>query len=109
MSFRLPFDLLDFDESFIAIARSSIGGVDWPTHAVHVCGVHPAVTQVGIVGDGQQFVAGLALCVHPLPKVLWMPRLEGGIGHLRNLGTITEEDVAMQVSEVMLRGVLVGA
>ena len=99
---RLALDLLHFDQALVAVARGGPGRVDRPAEAVHVGRIHPAVGEVGVVGDGKQLVAGLALRVHPLPQVLRMPGVEGRKRLVRHLGAIAEIDVAMQVAETEL-------
>jgi len=49
VSFGRALDLLDFDQTFVAVARSSPSGIDGPSEAVQIDWVHPAVAQVGIV------------------------------------------------------------
>ena len=108
VSLGLALHLRDFDQPFVAHARFGPGGVNGAAHAVHIGGVHPAVGQVGVVGNGQQFVARLALGVHPLPQLFRMPRIECRIGCHRHLGAVTEKDIAVQVAVRCLRSPLVG-
>src|ERR1043166_2500247 len=61
-----------------------IGGVDGAALEIDLGWVHAAIGHVGVVRDGEQLVAGLALAVH-------------------------QEDVAMHVHVVRHRGPLVGA
>ena len=109
MGLRLALDLLDLDQPLVAVARGGPGRVDRPAEAVDVGRIHPAVGEVGVVRDRQQFVAGLALRVHPLPQVFGMPGVERRERLVRHLGAVAEIDVAVQVAEVELRGELVGA
>ena len=108
MRFRSALDLLDFDQALVAVTGRGPGCVNGASEAVHVNRIHPAAAQIGVVGNGQQFVTCLALRVHPFPQVLGMPRIERAVGHLGNLGAITEKDVAVQVDVVILRRVFVG-
>ena len=73
MGLGLPLDLFDFDQPLIAVAGGSPGRVDGSAEAVEINRIHPAVTQVGIVRNGEQLVTRLALRVHPVPKVLRVP------------------------------------
>ena len=100
MGLGLPLDLLDFDEAFVAVARGCPRRIDGPPKAVEVNGIHPAVTQIGVMRNGQQLVACLALRVHPRPQVLGMLGIQRAIGHLWQMGAVPEEDVAMQVALV---------
>ena len=106
---RLPLNLLHLNQAFIAVARGCPGRVYRPAQAVHVDGIHPAIGQVGIVGNRQQFVARLALGVHPLPQILGVPGIQRRVRHLRYLRTVAEINIAVQVAEIELGGVLVGA
>ncbi len=109
MGLRLSLDLLDLDQSFVAVAIRCPGRVDGPAKAVDVGGIHPAVAQVGVMRNGQQLVACLALRVHPLPQVFGVPGVQSAEGHDRHLCTIAEEDIAVQVAVVRRGGVLVRA
>ena len=70
MRLGLPFSLLDLDQPLVAHARLGPGGVDRPASGViDVQRVHPAVAHIGIVRDGEEFNARIALGVHPLPEL----------------------------------------
>ena len=56
----------------------------------------------------QQFVARLALAVHPLPEFTRIVRIDCGEGHVRHLLRVQEEDVAVQVRAVRRGGPLIG-
>ena len=109
MGFGLSLDLLDFDQALVAVARGGPGRIDGSSEAVEVHGIHPAVAQVGVMRNGQQLVACLALRVHPFPQVFGMPGVQHAEWQRRHLGTIAEEDVAVQIAIVKLGGVLVRA
>ena len=70
MGFRLSLDLLDFDQSLIAVTRRCPSRINRSSETVEINGIHPPVAQIGVVRDGQQLIARLALGVHPFPKVL---------------------------------------
>ncbi len=88
MGLGLAFDLLDLDQALVAVAGGRPGSVDRAAQAVDVYRVHPAVGQVRVVRDGEQFVTRLALGVHPFPQVLRVPGIECGERHLGNLGAL---------------------
>src|SRR5262249_22587490 len=102
MGFRLPLDLLDLDQALVAVARSRPGGVNRTPVAVEVRWIHPSVAQVRIVRDSQQLIARLALGVHPLPQILWMPGVHGTEWHFRHMPALAEEDIAVQVPVIVL-------
>ena len=108
MGFGLALDLLNLREPFIAHPGFGPGGVDGPAPAVHLRGEHQAVAQVGVVRNRQQFMARLALAVHPLPQVLGMLGIQRAEGRLRHLLGVFEEDIAVQVAVVRGGGPLVG-
>ena len=107
--FRLALALLDLDQPFVAVARGRPGGVDRPAGGVvDVDRVHPAVAHVGVVRDGQQFIARLALRVHPSPElggILGVERAERRVRHL----VASEENIAVQIALARHRGPLVRA
>ena len=109
MGLGLSLDLFDLDEPLVAVAGRGPGRVDGPVVGVDVDGIHPPVAHVRVVRDGQQLVARLALRVHPVPQVLGVCGIERAVGHLRHLGAIAEEDVAVQVAIARHRGPLVRA
>jgi hypothetical protein len=67
MGLGLSLDLLDFDQALVAVSRSRPGCIDGPAEAVEVDGIHPPVTHIGVMRNGQQLVPRLALGVHPVP------------------------------------------
>ena len=69
VGFGLALDLLDLGQLLVAVAGRRPRGVDRATLLIDVDGEHVTVGQIGIVGDRKQFVAGLALRVHPLPEI----------------------------------------
>ena len=110
VGFRLALALLDLGEALVAVACGRPGGVDRPPGGlVDVDREHPAVADVGVVRDGEQLVARLALRVHPVPQVGGARGLERAEGIVRHLGAVAEEDVAVHVAVVRHRGPLVGA
>jgi hypothetical protein len=59
------------------------------------------------VRDGQQFVAGLALSVHPVPQLLGVVRVQCAEGLLRDVPALAEENVAVQIAIIGRGGPLV--
>ena len=110
MRFRLSLALLDLDQALVAVARGGPGGVDRPSGGVvDVDRVHPAVAHVGVVRDGEQLVARLALRVHPVPQVRGTFGVERAEWIVRHLVAGAEEDVAVQVAVARHRCPLVRA
>ena len=70
MGLRLPLDLLDLDQRFIAHPGFSVGLVDRPPLKVDVGRIHAPIREVGVVRDREKLVARLALAVHPRPQVV---------------------------------------
>ena len=110
VSLRLPLALLDLDQALVAIARSRPGRIDRPPGGVvDVDRVHPAVADVGVVRDGEELVAGLALRVHPVPQFRGAIGVERAERIIRHLVARPEEDIAVQVAVVGHRRPLVRA
>ena len=108
MRLRLPLALLDLDQALVAVARSRPRGVDRPPGGVvGVDRVHPAVAHVGVVRDGEQLVACLALRVHPVPEVRGALGVERAEWIVRHLVAGPEEDVTVEIAITGHRGPLV--
>ena len=91
--------LLDLDQALVAVTGRRPCRVDRPARrVVDIDRVHPAVTDVGVVRDGQQLVACFALRIHPGPQVRGALGIECAERIIRNLVARSEEDVAMQVA-----------
>ena len=109
MRLRLAFPLFDLDQPLVAHARLGPGGVNRPAGGViDVHRVHPAVAHIGVVRDGEQFNARLALGVHPLPELRGIRGVERAERRVRHL-VAPEENIAVQVALAGHRGPLVGA
>ena len=110
MRLGLAFPLLDLDQPLVAVASGGPGGVNRPAGGViNVDRVHPAVAHIGVVGDGEQLDARLALGVHPFPELLGI-RWESSDAERRVRHLVApEENIAVQVAVAGHRGPLVGA
>ena len=107
---RLPLALLDLDQALVAVARGRPGRIDRPPGGVvDVDRVHPAVTDVRVVRDGEKLVARLALRVHPVPQFRGAIGVERAERIVRHLVAGPEEDVAVQVAVAGHRRPLVRA
>ena len=106
MGLGLALDLVHLADGLVAQPQLRVGGVERFAGSVHVA-VHLAVAAVGVVGDGNQVVAGLARPLHPGPEVLRIGRVDDGEGPGGDVGA-AEDHVAVQVLAFGHRGVLVG-
>ena len=66
---EVPLSCLISISGSLRIARRGVGGVDRAALDVDLGREHAAVREIGVVRDGEQLVAGLALAVHPVPEV----------------------------------------
>src|SRR5262245_20744655 len=76
MRLRGALDLLDLDQRLVTYARRGVGGVDRTALVIDLGWVHATVLEVGIVRDRQEFVADLALTVHPVPQIHGLDRAQ---------------------------------
>ena len=110
MRLRLPFALLDLDQAFVTVTRGRPRRIDRTSGGVvNVDRIHPAVAHIGVVRDGEQFIACLALRLHPVPQVGGPLRVESAKRIVRYLVAGAEEDVAVQVALARHRRPLIRA